>query len=144
LDCFTKGEGVGGGMGDGDGDGDDSELFENEAFNEAFTNTDQPVQQWTRIQNLDSERLEGMLVAELRSGQKHCYVHVPFMPFFRTQPTGYCECESDDPSMVAAELDLTHVYGARLAIRRQGDCSHTARVQIYLVFVAENVSARVA
>jgi len=118
----------------------DDELPEGDSY----ANRDQPVQQWTRIQNHGTERLEGMLIAELQREQRHCYVHVPFIPFFRTRPAGYCECESDDPSAVTAELDLTHVYGARLSVRRQGDCSHAARVQIHLVFAAETTAARVA
>lgn len=93
---------------------------------------EEPDQYWSRMLADDEDRLEGVLLADLQPGQRHRYLHVPFIPFFQIQPTGHCDCECDGADEVDAELDQIHPYGARLSIRRRGNCAETARVRIHL------------
>jgi len=120
---------------------------ENEEFEPLETASERDslfTQNWSRSQSAGEERLEGVLVAELAAFQKHSYLHVPFIPFFQSCPSGSCECECDTEDDVQVELDLIHPYGARISIRRRGACTEPARVLIHLFVAAEQLSVRAA
>jgi len=118
------------------------EDFEEEEFKEGWNAENQPVQHWSRFLTDTDERLQGSLRTLFPAGQKQCYVHVPFLPFFRLHPSGYCECESE--ADVVAELDSLHAYGARVLLRRRGELSDPVDVRISLVVTAPLVLARSA
>lgn len=71
--------------------------------------------------------LTGMTCAEFAAGRKQTVVHVAFCPPFSVVPRFTCEA-----SDVAARCRVAAVYpyGARIEVKRTGDCTERARVAI--------------
>ncbi|WP_437230644.1 hypothetical protein SH661x_002072 [Planctomicrobium sp. SH661] len=125
----------------------DDEFEEGEELESEFeseTLNDRTVQHWSRVHSPEEDRLEGTLLVEVPAGQKQAYAHVPFVPFFRTLPTGYCECESEGDEEIEAVLDSIHMYGARVILRRRGNLSEPAAAQVTLIAVSPQANRRAA
>jgi hypothetical protein len=101
-------------------------------------------QQWSRTLSVTSERLEGTLSLLFEPGRRHQYFHIPFVPMFSAVPRGDCECESEDEGEFTAEFDLLQPYGGRLLVKRHGDVSQVAEVQLVLVVQAMRTCSRAA
>ncbi|WP_437185399.1 hypothetical protein SH668x_002503 [Planctomicrobium sp. SH668] len=121
---------------DADEDDIEGELIDGEIDDE------DSVQTWSRHLGDNEDRLEGSIVIQLASGQRHGYFHFPFVPFFSCIPDGYCESVSDGDIVV--EIDLLHVYGARLNFRRRGRIDEPLESRLNVVFSSKSVNARAA
>lgn len=106
--------------------------------------SEEPHQHWSRTLTGSEDRLEGLLIADMERGQRQRYLHVPFIPLFQSRPSAMCECEVEGNDDVTAELEQIHLYGARLSVRRRGDCSHPVRIRIHLFVTGQQKGARAA
>ncbi|SFH94092.1 hypothetical protein [Planctomicrobium piriforme] len=118
------------------------EEFEDLEPSELDDESGQIVHAWTRSRKRSEERLDGSVTVDFITGQRHAYVHVPFTPAFVRRPQADCEC--DDSDTFAAEFDVLQPYGGRLSVRRRGDATSPAAVEISISIIAPLSSARAA
>lgn len=82
-----------------------------------------------------SERVEGMVRADLDSGQTQTAVHVPFHPPLRSPV--HCSSEVLKGQQVRARIALAQPFGIRIDVRRSGPSVDPAVVEIGFRVAAE-------
>ena len=88
------------------------------------------VSQWMTRKSLDdgADCIEGVVKVEIAADQKQTVVHLPFSPPFPAKPNVECEVESLESCR--ARVTTTHPYGARIEIRRSGECEKNTEVEL--------------
>jgi hypothetical protein len=86
--------------------------------------------EWMKRKRSDSGlvTVDGQAIAEFSAGQSVLSVHIPFCPTFSRIPEFSYEI-MNEPSVLARK-PAVYRYGARLELKRTGDTSHSARVEI--------------
>jgi hypothetical protein len=73
--------------------------------------------------------LEGQVVAEFAAGQSVAALHIPFSPAFSKVPAFTCEVAEEHS--VSARKPAVYRYGARIELKRSGDTSKPARIEVH-------------
>lgn len=94
------------------------------------TNADRSADEWTERFADESGQMtfRGQVMTDFAAGQSIATVHIPFFPAFTGTPD--FACEVIDAQAVRARTPAVYRYGARVELKRAGDTSHPARVQI--------------
>lgn len=95
-----------------------------------------------RVYAEEDESLEAILLLTLEPGEKHRYLHLRFAPFFSCPPIAECDCLSDGD--VRAEFDVLNYYGGRISLRRWGDVSQSAELELSFQLSSGRARARAA
>lgn len=95
-----------------------------------------------RVHAEEDESLEAILLLTLEPGEKHRYLHLRFEPFFSCAPIAECDCLSDGD--VRAEFDVLNYYGGRISLRRWGDVSQSAELELSFQLSSGRARARAA
>jgi hypothetical protein len=72
--------------------------------------------------------LEGQVVAEFAAGQSVAALHIPFSPAFVRVPTFTCDVA--EGHSVSARKPAVYRYGARVELKRAGDMSKPAQIEV--------------
>jgi hypothetical protein len=95
-----------------------------------------------RVHAEEEESLEAILMMTLEPGERHRYLHLRFEPFFSYAPIAECDCLSDGD--VRAEFDILNYYGGRISLRRSGDVSQSAELELSFHLSSGRARARAA
>jgi hypothetical protein len=101
--------------------------------------------EWTKRTTSESGdvTLEGHAVAEFAAGQSVTALHIPFSPAFLRVPA--FSCETADDVAVSVRKPAVYRYGARVELKRAGDTSKPARIEVrFRAMAAAPNSARAA
>lgn len=75
-----------------------------------------------------TDRLEGVSVAEFAAGQSTTTLHIPFHPAFSRAPN--FECQTSEGAAVRIKGSAAYTYGGRIELKRSGNDSSAARVEV--------------
>lgn len=97
------------------------------------------ISQWVRRSTPAGghDRLEGVSRVVFTAGQKQATIHIPFCPPFAHAP--HLTCDLEDSDEVRMKGVTVYSYGARVELKRRGDCSFPSQVR--LAYQAELLTA---